>query len=639
MFSLLKKNNLLKWLLICSAIFLISAIILTAFYFSFVSYYKNKIYHGISVGNIDLSGLTSNQATGLINQKIDNINQNGIKFKYHNQETIFSPMIASVESDLVYRIVNFDVEKNVSDAMQIGRSVNFKNNILQIIQNYFKNTNLKITYEINEKEVSDFFDNNFSHFATPAKNAELIYEKKSYNKILNFSVKKEKYGQILDYGKALKQLKNNLANLNVKDIEIKANINYPKIFEKDCLNIGAEANKIINRLPLKLVHENNKWSLNSGDILGLLTLKEKNQKIIVGLNIATTSAYLEKHIAPKINIKPVNAKFEIVNGKVKEFQISRDGLTLDAKNSAYAIENILLNSTSSKINLIARIEKSELNTSEVNGFGITKIIGTGHSSFAGSPQNRRHNIKVGADSLNGVLIKPGDEFSLVKTLGEIDAKSGYLPELVIKENKTIPEYGGGLCQIGTTVFRATVASGLPVTMRRNHSYRVSYYEPAGTDATIYSPWPDYRFANDTKNHVLIQARIEGDDLYFDLWGTGDGRIATHTYPVIYNITRPGPTKIIETSDLKPGEKKCTEHAHNGADAYFDYTVAYSKTNPPAEVKEKQEAGEEIKAEDYIIEKRFKSHYVPWRAVCLVGVEELSENKIASSSEEKISEQN
>lgn len=637
MFSLHKKNNLLKWPLMTTAVFLTIAIILAGFYFSFTHYYKDKIYPGIFVGNINLSGLSGNQALSFVNRKIDNINQNGITFKYYNQETIFLPMVASVESDLVYQIVNFDVEKSISNAMQIGRSDNIKNNILQIIKNYLKNTNLKITFTINEDEINAFFDNNFSHFATPAKNAELTYEEKAYSKILNFSVKKEEYGQILDYEKALKQLKNNLANLSDQNIKISANINYPEIFEKDCLNIEAKANKIINRLPLKLFHENNKWNLNHDDVLSRLTLKENNQKIIVGLNIATTSAYLEKFIAPKINIEPIDAKFEIVDGKVKEFQVSRDGLTLDAKNSACAIENILLNSTSSRVDLIALVEKSKLNTSEINGFGITEIIGTGHSSFAGSPRNRRHNIKVGADALNGILIKPGDEFSLVKTLGEINAKSGYLPELVIKENKTIPEYGGGLCQIGTTVFRSTIESGLPVTMRRNHSYRVSYYEPAGTDATIYNPWPDYRFANDTKNHILIQSRIEGDDLYFDFWGTDDGRTATHTYPVIYNIARPGPTKIIKTLDLKPGEKKCTEHAHNGADAYFDYTVTYSKNNPPSAIKEKKEAEEKINDEDYIIEKRFKSHYVPWRAVCLVGVEELSENKTASSSKESINE--
>lgn len=188
---------------------------------------------------------------------------------------------------------------------------------------------------------------------------------------------------------------------------------------------------------------------------------------------------------------------------------------------------------------------------------------------------------------------------MIKALGEIDGPAGYLPELVIKGDKTVPEYGGGLCQIGTTLFRAVVDSGLPVTARRNHSYRVSYYEPAGTDATIYDPQPDFKFMNDTGNAILLQTKITGDKAVFTFWGKRDGRKVSYTKPTIYNIVKPQPTKIIETTDLKPGEKKCTEKAHNGADAYFDYQVIYP-------------SGEEKKV-------RFNSHYVPWREVCLVGV--------------------
>ena len=184
---------------------------------------------------------------------------------------------------------------------------------------------------------------------------------------------------------------------------------------------------------------------------------------------------------------------------------------------------------------------------------------------------------------------------------EVNEKTGYFQELVIKGNKTIPEYGGGLCQIGTTLFRAALASGLPITSRQNHSYRVVYYEPAGTDAAVYIPNPDVRFINNTNNYILIQVRIQKNLIYFDFWGTKDGRIASTTTPVVYNIVKPTPTKTIETTDLAPGVKKCTEHAHNGADAYFDYTVTYAdnSTNTP-------------------IQKRFKSHYIPWQEVCLIG---------------------
>lgn len=152
------------------------------------------------------------------------------------------------------------------------------------------------------------------------------------------------------------------------------------------------------------------------------------------------------------------------------------------------------------------------------------------------------------------MVAPDEEFSLLKALGEIDGEHGYLQELVIKDNQTKPEFGGGLCQIGTTTFRATIASGLPVSERRNHSYRVVYYEPAGTDATIYSPAPDYKFKNDTGHYVLIKTRIEGTKIYFDFWGTKDGREINIEPPVIYNIVAPPPEKIIKTIDLEVGVK-------------------------------------------------------------------------------------
>jgi len=119
------------------------------------------------------------------------------------------------------------------------------------------------------------------------------------------------------------------------------------------------------------------------------------------------------------------------------------------------------------------------------------------------------------------------------------------------------------------------------------------------DATIYNPKPDFRFLNDTGNYLLWQARTEGDQVVFELWGTGDGRLASTTTPRIFNIVSPPPVKIIETTDLKPGEKKCTERPHSGADTVFTYTVIYQNGEPK--------------------EQEFKSHYRPWQEVCLVGV--------------------
>lgn len=627
MLAKLRKNKIFKWSLFTAAIFLILLLLTTIAFLFFEYEFRDKIYPGITIGNIKVGGLSAGQAASRLNKRVDFLSQGGIAFSYFNQETVFFPLVASVESDLAYQTVHFDVDKTVSQAMQFGKIKKIDKELPGKLAGIFKKHNLKMLVSFEDRQIEKFLIDNFSHFSTPAKNAELIYEKDLSSQKIIYSIRQEEYGQMLDYDKGREDLKNNLSNLDNAKITLLTSAHYPEILKENCLNIEAKANNLLRGLPLDLVYGQKKWTIKKDEVLPWLILKKSNNEVIVGLDLATTTNYLETVIAPKINIAPIDAKFEIIGGKVNEFQVARDGLILDAPASAALLEKTLLNTATSALELFVKAEKSKLTADTVNDFGISEIIGTGHSNFAGSPKNRRHNIAVGAAAVNGTLITPGEEFSLIKTLGKIDKEAGYLPELVIKDNKTIPEYGGGLCQIGTTAFRATFESGLPVTMRRNHSYRVSYYEPAGTDATIYDPWPDYRFVNDTKNHVLIQARIEGDDLYFDFWGKADGRIATHTYPTIYNIVKPGPKKIIETTDLKPGEEKCTEHAHNGADAYFDYKIIYTRANPPIDAREKIE----ITDADLIKETRFKSHYVPWREVCLVGKENSSADITASST--------
>lgn len=356
-----------------------------------------------------------------------------------------------------------------------------------------------------------------------------------------------------------------------------------------------------------------KWITLNPDYLNAINSPSSNYPFIT-LDKELLIEYLSKNIAPKINIAPQNAKFEIKDGKVIEFQESRDGLELDLEKNYEFIRSKVIEHQEKRIEIIVKEIKADINTENINNLGIKEIIGVGKSNFKGSPNNRRHNIKTGSSAINGLIVAPEENFSLVSSLGEIDWEHGYLPELVIKGNKTIPEYGGGLCQIGTTLFRAALDSGLPITERQNHSYRVSYYEPAGTDATIYNPRPDMKFLNDTGYHILVQTKIEGNDLVFELWGTKDGRIVEKEEPRIYNIVKPGPTKIIETEDMAPGEKKCTETSHNGADAEFNYKVTY----PNGEIKEKL----------------FKSHYKPWQAVCLVGVEK-AEIQTASTTVEVV----
>ncbi|MFA6306440.1 MAG: VanW family protein [Patescibacteria group bacterium] len=598
------NEDKLRWLLTIAIIFFILLALAASGLFIFDKIYQNKIYPNIFIGPLNLSGKTGEEAKEIINLEINKISQTGVIFSYKDNRTTIMPVIASADGDLAIQIINFNADTTAKTALNYGRRGNLFTNLEKKISLLINKKQLPLETSINQAQAEKILENAFAKTFQPAEDAKLAVKKTLAADAYEFTVLDEKLGKTIDYKEAIGQMLNNLSNLNSQEIKLSTITEYPKILAKDSLNIASKAKTVLAAAPLTLIYGDNKWVIEEDQLAGLLALKLNNSaadKVGVGLDRIKAGAYLQEKIASQIDRKPIEAKFEINNGKVSEFQNGQDGLALNLEATLLKIENEIL--TSSQIELVVEAQPVLVNAGNINNFGVKEIIGVGTSNFAGSPANRRHNIKVGAAAVNGTLIKPGEEFSLIKTLGEITGSTGYLPELVIKEGKTIPEYGGGLCQIGTTVFRSVINSGLPVTMRRNHSYRVGYYEPAGTDATIYDPWPDFRFINDTPAYILIQEKISGDNISFEFWGTRDGRAATNTKPVIYNIVKPGPAKIIETTDLKPGEKKCTEHAHNGADAYFDYEVVY--------------ANGEIK------KNRFSSHYVPWREVCLLGVAELT----------------
>ncbi|MFH1255078.1 MAG: VanW family protein [bacterium] len=598
------NKNITRWLLVPAIIFLISSAIIASFSVVFDRIYQNKIYPNIFIGSLNIGGQTAEQAKKLINEEINKISRTGMIFSHKNSRAPIMPIVSSSDGDIAIQIIFFNADQTVETALNYGRGHGFFINLEKKLSLLADKKQLALEISINQSQIEKMLKDNFPDAFQPAENAKLIVQIQPGGNY-EFEVSGEKFGKIIDCEQAVQQMIGNLSHLDNQEIKLSTITQYPKISAQDALNIGSKAEAVLSSAPLALVYGDNEWIIGKDSLAGLLALKQNDSaagEIGVGLDEMKTMDYLREKIAPEIDKKPIEAKFEINGGKVSEFQNGQDGQALDIEATFSKMNSEIANS--GRIELIVAKQTVSSKAEDINTFGIKEIIGIGSSNFAGSPANRRHNIKIGAAAVNGSLIKPGEEFSLVKTLGEISSSTGYLPELVIKDNKTVPEFGGGLCQIGTTVFRATTESGLPVTMRRNHSYRVQYYEPAGTDATIYDPLPDYRFINDTQNYILIQSEISGDNLSFAFWGTKDGRVIEKTNPVIYNIVKPPPAKIIESLDLKPGIKKCSEKAHNGADAYFDYKVIYTDRQ--------------------IKEKRFSSHYIPWQEVCLLGVEKLSE---------------
>ena len=262
-------------------------------------------------------------------------------------------------------------------------------------------------------------------------------------------------------------------------------------------------------------------------------------------------------LAAATNIEPVDAKFEFSgDNKATVFRQSVQGKKLDITKSATAIISALRESKSS-VKLEVEIVEPEITLEKVNDLGIETLLAKGESDFHGSTNARIHNIKTGSAKFNGVIIKPGKEFSFNAILGDVDEKTGYQPELVIKGGQTIPEFGGGLCQLSTTVFRAAILTGLPITERRPHSFPVKYYNPQGFDATIYPGVSDLKFINDTGGHILIQTKVEGTKLFVELYGSSDKRTVNMDGPHQYDQKTNGAMKayFIRTTSYPNGEIK------------------------------------------------------------------------------------
>lgn len=607
-----------RWLLITIivAVFVMIFILTTAV-LAFEIKYQNKFFPGSRIGDISLEGLTAPEALEVVNQMTGKLEKQEIRLIYKNGENSYLKITPSINAlndpDLSRELLRFDNHKTIYEAYSFGRDKSWWQNITTQVRMLSQDKYFKASFTLDDSMMKLLIKQGLSELETIAQNASIKITWRGDN--YDLELIPEQNGITIDYNDTINKIKDNLGQLKNDQIEIKKQTANPLVRLSEVIGKEELVKRVLSTTTPELTYNDQKWVISKNDLSQMLEFqKDESQNIIVALNQEKFDGWLGKNVSPQVNVESKDATIEIADGKVTKFEAHQNGKNINLEET-YKKISPYLKQGNLKIEMIVDITSPKIVTADINDMGIKEIIGTGHSNFAGSPANRRHNIATGAEKLHGILIKPGEEFSLIKALGAIDGEHGYKQELVIKGNKTLPEYGGGLCQIGTTMFRAAMASGLPITARRSHSYNVPYYLEngvPGTDATIYDPDPDLRFINDTGNYILIQTRIVGNDLYFDFWGTKDGRKTERTVPRVWNWVSPPPTKYVESLDIPVGTKKCTESAHKGADASFDYTITY--------------------LDGKIDKTTFTSHYKAWQAVCLIGVETLSPDNATSTSE-------
>lgn len=316
-------------------------------------------------------------------------------------------------------------------------------------------------------------------------------------------------------------------------------------------------------------------------------------------------------IGGQISISPKDALFVFEDKKVKNFQPSENGrafLKEKAKQDFLGIINSLGAGGDLEGEKLLTVSTQEafpkVKTEDSNRLGIKEFLAKGESYFLDSIPGRVHNILLASLILHGQVAAPGETFSFNERIGKVSREAGYRQAYVIKEGKTVLDDGGGVCQVSSTLFRAALAAGVPIVERRAHSYRVSFYEQGGflpgIDATVFPPWADFKFKNDTPAYILIQTQVDQEKkkLAIELYGTSDGRQVEMTQPKIWD-QKPPPEPVYQDDPALPiGVTKQIDKPHWGAKTVFEREV--------------------IRNGESLIKESFYSHFIPWAAVFLRG---------------------
>ncbi len=569
-------------LLIALVILLAGTLTTAVFAMNAHATYANRVVAHVRVAGIDLSGMDALAATSTLQRAYDAMISTGLNVTV-GDATRTIDLFSANGSDVAYNLLDWDPNAAVQEALAVGHSQNtFADSIFTLYYAILGRKSFTAHVTVNTDRLGETLLAAFPEAQIAATPTDFsVSLPRGKDPVI--TVVEGTNGQTLNLDPAMTSIATDAKDLKLQPITVATMTVTPFMTTADAEALIPKANEAILAAPYTITGkntsgENETWTISQKTIADwIFPMQEIERGLVVDVQPEKMVDFLtDLHNA--IDISARNARFTINGGKVSEFQASTDGTVVDDDAFLAALNAGL--GKNETLSVPTRVDVASVTTENVNTLGISEIIGEATTTYTTSTANRRANIKHGAEKLNGLLIAPGETVSLLSQLRPFTIEDGYFPELVIKGDEIKPEVAGGLCQIGTTTFRAVMHAGLEVVERRNHSLAVSYYnDPTngnpGTDATIYDPAPDFKFKNDMPTYVLLATHADSEkgEVTFTFWGTKDGRSGSYTPPTVLSRSPMGTKVIKETDTLAPGVEQC-QHGFPGAVATFDYTVTY-----------------------------------------------------------------
>jgi len=598
------KNNTIAQIFIAFGLgififILIAAIAVSAFQFK----YLGKIYPGVEVQGIDLSGMNFSETISTIEENLTYANTKSISLV--NQDKIWQLSPGDIGLFL-------DPEGIYIKAIDIGRQGSF----IEKLEDQYNS--LKYGVQVSPQYV---FDERLAQLRIAPISEEIYQELIEAVLILNGSEILMQNGQVghnLDIHETVSQLETQLNYQQSISIDLPVTVTHPAVM--DVTEQAETIEEILQEdlyliLPPQYSEFGGPWVINQQELISMLTVElasnENGSEYLIGLDETQVLFHLTE-IANEIDTDPINSRFYF-DDDTREFVLvesSINGYKINSERSMEIIQSGIMNRSHLIELVVDEITPEVVDTTTAAELGITELVSNQTTFFYGSDSGRIQNIQTAAARFHGLLVPPGATFSMVENIGDISLDTGFAEALIIYNGRTVKGVGGGVCQVSTTLFRAAFFGGFPIVDRYPHAYRVYYYEMgyggsidvgmAGLDATVYAPIVDFSFVNDTDSWLLLETYVDPTEkwLQWKFYSTSDGRYVGWSSTGLQNIKPPSNPVYEENEELEPGEIKQVDWAVDGASVIVSRTIYIDG---------------EVQSTD-----SFKTNYRSWKTVCEYG---------------------
>lgn len=293
-----------------------------------------------------------------------------------------------------------------------------------------------------------------------------------------------------------------------------------------------------------------------------LQVEPKNFEVAYAPNKRAVKTYVEK-LAEEYNRDAEEGDITFANG-YPEVTGGETGIAVNVDQSVSSIMKAL-EGDGTELTVVAEVQKPSVTKEELSQ--VKDVLGTA-TTYYGSSYERNTNVEVGASQINGTLIMPGETFSVTAAVTPFNADNGYYPAPSYESGQVVDTYGGGICQVSTTLYNAVLKAELQVDERHNHTMLVSYVDPS-KDAAIAEGLMDFVFTNNTDAPIYIYGVGYQGTLNFTIYGheTRDpNRSISFRSETLSQTDASTNVKLVAKSDQNIGYLNQTQSAHQGLEA-------------------------------------------------------------------------